>query len=353
MLLVGIIIIYLGVAKQYEPLLLVPIGFGILIGNIPIIKNFGLGIYESGSFLNYVYYGVTHDIYPPLIFLGIGALTDFSTMLARPVLMLLGAAAQIGIFTTFLGALAIGFPPNEAASIGIIGGADGPTAIFLTAMLAPRLIGPIAVAAYSYMALVPVIQPPIMRLLTTRKERLIRMEEPREVSKREKIIFPIVAFLLCCFLAPAALPLLGMLFFGNLLKECVVVERLAKTARTSLIDIVTILLGVTVGASTQADVFLTPQSIGIFALGAFSFAIATAAGVMFAKIMNLFLRKKINPLIGAAGVSAVPNSARVVQMVGQREDPTNFLLMHAMAPNISGVIGSAIAAAILWSFMSL
>ena len=353
MLLVGIIIIYLGVAKQYEPLLLVPIGFGILIGNIPVFKDFGLGIYESGSFLNYVYYGVTHDIYPPLIFLGIGALTDFSTMLARPVLMLLGAAAQIGIFTTFLGALAIGFPPNEAASIGIIGGADGPTAIFLTAMLAPRLIGPIAVAAYSYMALVPVIQPPIMRLLTTRKERLIKMEEPREVSKREKIIFPIVGFLLCCFLAPAALPLLGMLFFGNLLKECVVVERLARTARTSLIDIVTILLGVTVGASTQADVFLTRQSIGIFTLGAFSFAIATASGVIFAKIMNLFLRKKINPLIGAAGVSAVPNSARVVQMVGQAEDPANFLLMHAMAPNISGVIGSAIAAAILWSFMSL
>jgi sodium ion-translocating decarboxylase beta subunit len=353
MLLVGIIIIYLGVAKQYEPLLLVPIGFGMLIGNIPVFKDFGLGIYESGSFLNYVYYGVTHDIYPPLIFLGIGALTDFSTMLARPVLMLLGAAAQIGIFTTFLGALAIGFPPNEAASIGIIGGADGPTAIFLTAMLAPRLIGPIAVAAYSYMALVPVIQPPIMRLLTTRKERLIKMEEPREVSKTEKIIFPIIGFLLCCFLAPAALPLLGMLFFGNLLKECVVVERLARTARTSLIDIVTILLGVTVGASTQADVFLTSQSIGIFVMGAFSFAIATASGVIFAKIMNLFLRKKINPLIGAAGVSAVPNSARVVQMVGQAEDPTNFLLMHAMAPNISGVIGSAIAAAILWSFMSL
>jgi len=352
MILVGIIIIYLGVAKQYEPLLLVPIGFGMLIGNIPVFKDFGLGIYESGSFLNYIYYGVTHDIYPPLIFLGIGALTDFSAMLARPVLMLLGAAAQIGIFATFLGALAIGFPPNEAASIGIIGGADGPTAIFLTVMLAPRLIGPIAVAAYSYMALVPVIQPPIMRLLTTRKERLIRMEEPREVSKTEKIIFPIVGFLLCCFLAPAALPLLGMLFFGNLLKECAVVERLAKTARTSLIDIVTILLGVTVGASTQADVFLTPQSIGIFALGAFSFAIATASGVIFAKFMNLFMRKKINPLIGAAGVSAVPNSARVVQMVGQREDPTNFLLMHAMAPNISGVIGSAIAAGILWGFMS-
>ncbi|MBU4258842.1 MAG: sodium ion-translocating decarboxylase subunit beta [Proteobacteria bacterium] len=352
MILVGIIIIYLGIAKQYEPLLLVPIGFGMLIGNIPVFKDFGLGIYESGSFLNYIYYGVTHDIYPPLIFLGIGALTDFSTMLARPVLMLLGAAAQMGIFITFLGALAIGFPPNEAASIGIIGGADGPTAIFLTVMLAPRLIGPIAVAAYSYMALVPVIQPPIMKLLTTRKERLIKMEDPREVSKTEKIIFPIVGFLLCCFLAPAALPLLGMLFFGNLLKECVVVERLAKTARTSLIDIVTILLGVTVGASTQADVFLTPQSVGIFALGAFAFAIATASGVIFAKIMNLFMRKKINPLIGAAGVSAVPNSARVVQMVGQKEDPTNFLLMHAMAPNISGVIGSAIAAGILWSFMS-
>jgi carboxybiotin decarboxylase len=351
MILVGIIFIYLGIAKHYEPLLLVPIGFGILVGNIPVFKGLGLGIYEDNSVLHYLYMGVTSGVYPPLIFLGIGALTDFSTMLARPMLMLLGAAAQMGIFLTFLGALALGFAPNEAAAIGIIGGADGPTAIFLTAKLAPHLIGPIAVAAYSYMALVPVIQPPIMKLLTTRKERLIRMEEPREVSKREKIIFPIMGFLLCCFVAPAALPLLGMLFFGNLLKECIVAERLAQAARTSVIDTVTILLGLTVGASTQADVFLTPQSVGIFILGATAFGVATAAGVIFAKIMNLFLKAKINPLLGAAGVSAVPDSARVVQMVGQAEDPNNFLLMHAMAPNISGVIGSAIGAGILWSFI--
>jgi len=352
MIVIGLVFIYLGISKDYEPLLLVPIGFGMLMGNIPIFKGLGLGIYESNSVLHYLYFGVTQGIYPPLVFLGIGAMTDFSTLLARPILMLLGAAAQTGIFITFLGALALGFLPNEAASIGIIGGADGPTAIFLTAKLAPHLIGPIAVAAYSYMALVPVIQPPIMRLLTSRKERLIRMEEPREVSKREKMIFPIVAFLLCCFLAPAALPLLGMLCFGNVLKEAVVTERLAVTARTSIIDIATILLGVTVGASTQGDVFLTSKSVGIFILGAVSFCIATACGVLFAKFMNLFLKSKINPLLGAAGVSAVPDSARVVQIVGQQEDPTNFLLMHAMAPNVSGVIGSAIAAGVLWSLMA-
>ncbi len=352
MILVGCTFIFLGIAKDYEPLLLVPIGFGMLIGNIPIFKGLGLGIYENNSVLHYLYYGVTQGIYPPLIFLGIGAMTDFSTLLARPVLMLLGAAAQAGIFVTFLGALALGFAPNEAAAIGIIGGADGPTAIFLTAKLAPTLIGPIAVAAYSYMALVPVIQPPIMKALTSRKERLIRMEDPRQVTKREKMIFPIVAFLLCCFLAPAALPLLGMLCFGNVIKEAVVTERLAVTARTALIDIATILLGITVGASTQGDVFLTKSSVGIFALGAISFCIATACGVLFAKLMNLFLKSKINPLVGAAGVSAVPDSARVVQIVGQREDPTNFLLMHAMAPNVSGVIGSAIAAGVLWSLMA-
>lgn len=351
MICVGLVFVYLGIAKNYEPLLLVPIGFGILMGNIPVFQGLGLAIYEDNSVLHYLYMGVTLGIYPPLIFLGIGAMTDFSTMLARPVLMLLGAAAQMGIFLTFLGALALGFAPKEAASIGIIGGADGPTAIFLTAQLAPMLIGPIAVAAYSYMALVPVIQPPIMKLLTTRKERLIRMEEPREVSKKEKIIFPVMGFLLCCLLAPAALPLLGMLFFGNLLKECVVAERLAATARNAVIDTVTILLGVTVGASTQADVFLTPQSVGIFVLGALSFGVATASGVIFAKIMNLFLRSKINPLLGAAGVSAVPDSARVVQHVGHQEDPTNFLLMHAMAPNVSGVIGSAIAAGVLWTVL--
>ncbi len=351
MLIVGVVFIYLGIAKRYEPLLLVPIGFGILMGNIPVFKGLGLAIYEDNSVLHYLYMGVTAGVYPPLIFLGIGAMTDFSTMLARPLLMLLGAAAQMGIFLTFLGALALGFAPNEAGAIGIIGGADGPTAIFLTAKLAPYLIGPIAVAAYSYMALVPVIQPPIMRLLTSRKERLIRMEEPREVSKQEKIIFPVIGFLLCCLLAPAALPLLGMLFFGNLLKECVVAERLAVAARTSVIDTVTILLGVTVGASTQADVFLTPQSVGIFVLGALSFSIATASGLLFAKLINLFLKTKINPLLGAAGVSAVPDSARVVQHVGQEEDPSNFLLMHAMAPNVSGVIGSAIGAGVLWSFI--
>lgn len=348
---VGLIFISLGIIKEYEPLLLVPIGFGILMGNIPVFKGLGLGIYESNSVLHYLYMGVTSGVYPPLIFLGIGAMTDFSTMLARPLLMLLGAAAQMGIFLTFLGALALGFAPNEAASIGIIGGADGPTAIFLTAQLAPKLIGPIAVAAYSYMALVPVIQPPIMKLLTTHKERCIRMDEPREVAKKEKIIFPVVGFLLCCLLAPAALPLLGMLFFGNLLKECGVTERLAVAARNSVIDTVTILLGITVGASTQADVFLTGQSVGIFILGALSFGIATASGVLFAKFINLFIREKINPLLGAAGVSAVPDSARVVQHVGHEADPANFLLMHAMAPNVSGVIGSAIGAGILWSFM--
>mmetsp|Transcript_13427 Transcript_13427/g.6588 ORF Transcript_13427/g.6588 Transcript_13427/m.6588 type:complete len:377 (+) Transcript_13427:792-1922(+) len=353
MILIGCIFIYLGIAKHYEPLLLVPIGFGILIGNVPVFHGLGLSIYESNSVLHYLYKGVTLGIYPPLIFLGIGALTDFSTMLARPILMLLGAAAQMGIFITFLGALALGFEPKEAASIGIIGGADGPTAIFLTAKLAPTLIGPIAIAAYSYMALVPVIQPPIMRLLTSRQERLIRMEESRVVSKKEKIIFPIMGILLCCYLAPAALPLLGLLFLGNLLKEAVVTERLAEAARRPIIDTVTILLGLTVGASTQADIFLTPQSVGIFALGAVSFGIATASGLIFAKIMNIFLKEKINPLLGAAGVSAVPDSARVVQMVGQEEDPSNFLLMHAMAPNISGVIGSAIGAGILWSFLMI
>ncbi len=352
MMVIGLVFIYLGIVKHYEPLLLVPIGFGILVGNIPVFQGLGLGIYEDNSVLHYLYFGVTQGVYPPLIFLGIGAMTDFSTMLARPLLMWLGAAAQMGIFITFLGALALGFAPNEAASIGIIGGADGPTAIFLTAQLAKDLIGPIAVAAYSYMALVPVIQPPIMKLLTTREERLIKMEEPRVVSKREKIIFPIIGFLLCCLLAPAALPLLGMLFFGNLLKECTVTDRLALAARTSIIDTVTILLGLTVGASTQANRFLTWESIKIFILGALSFAIATASGLIFAKIMNLFLKQKINPLLGAAGVSAVPDSARVVQMVGQKEDPTNFLLMHAMAPNVSGVIGSAIGAGILWTFMT-
>jgi len=351
MLLVGSTFVYLGTAKQYEPLLLVPIGYGILVGNVPFFKGFGLGIYESNSVLHYLYFGVTSGLYPSIVFLGLGAMTDFSSLLARPKLMLLGAAAQMGIFFTLLSALALGFLPKEAASIAIIGGADGPTSIFLTAKLAPHLIGPIAIAAYSYMALIPVIQPPIMRLLTTRKERLIHMSELRQVSKKERVIFPVIGMILCCYLAPASIPLLGTFFFGNFMKECGVTERLVKTARTAIIDIATIFLGFTVGASTQGDVFLTGKSVGIFLLGAIAFSIATASGVIFAKIMNLFLKDKINPLLGAAGVSAVPGSAREVHLVGQHEDPTNYLLMHAMACNSSGVIGSAICAGILWSFL--
>jgi carboxybiotin decarboxylase len=355
MMVVGMIFIFLAIKYEYEPLLLIPIGMGILIGNIPFLQgaNLQIGVYENGSVMNYLYYGVVKGIYPPLIFLGIGAMTDFSTLISNPRLMLLGAAAQIGIFITFFGALLLGFSFREAGSIGIIGGADGPTAIFTTAKLAPELIGPIAIAAYSYMALVPVIQPPIMRLLTTRKERLIRMKPPRSVSRTEKMSFPILGLLLTCFITPSALPLLGMLFFGNLLKESGVTKRLANTASNALIDIITILLGLTVGASTQADVFLTPQSVLIFGLGAASFMVATAAGIMFARLMNLFLsgENKLNPLIGASGVSAVPDSARVAQMMGLKEDPSNHLLMHAMAPNVAGVIGSAVAAGLLLSFL--
>lgn len=367
MLLVGLIFIYLAIKYDYEPLLLIPIGVGVILGNIPFFQdgdvNLQVGIYQEGSVLNFLYFGVVKGIYPPLIFLGIGAMTDFSSLISNPRLMLLGAAAQVGIFLTFIGAIYLGFNMPEAGAIGIIGGADGPTAIFLSSKLAnggiingiqtQNLIGPIAIAAYSYMALVPVIQPPIMRLLTSKKERVIRMKPPRSVSRQEKIIFPIVALILTCFISPGALPLLGMLFFGNILKESGVTKRLADTARTSLIDIVTILLGLTVGASTQADVFLTRESILIFILGALSFIVATAGGIIFAKIMNLFLNSdnKINPLIGAAGVSAVPDSARVVQTEGLRYDPTNHLLMHAMAPNVSGVIGSAVAAGVMMSFL--
>lgn len=351
MLGIGALFVYLAIAKQYEPLLLLPIGFGVLIGNIPFFKGFGLGIYEANSVLHYLYFGVTTGVYPSIVFLGLGAMTDFSSLLARPKLMLLGAAAQTGIWATLLSAMALGFTSKEAASIAIIGGADGPTSIFLTAKLAPHLIGPIAIAAYSYMALIPIIQPPIMRLLTTRQERLIRMPEPRPVSKRELMIFPVIGLFLCCFLAPASIPLLGPFFFGNIMKESGVVDRLANTARTAVIDTATIFLGLTVGASTQGDVFLNPKSVGIFLLGAVAFSIATASGVIFAKIMNLFMKEKINPLLGAAGVSAVPGSAREVHLVGLKEDPTNFLLMHAMACNSSGVIGSAVCAGILWSFM--
>jgi oxaloacetate decarboxylase beta subunit len=351
MIIIGIVFITLAIAKDYEPLLLVPIGFGILIGNIPPVAGMAISVYDEGSVLSYIYFGVNQGVFPPLIFLGIGAMTDFSAMLSDPKLVLLGAAAQVGIFLTLIGALALGFTPQEAGAIGIIGGADGPTAIFLSSKLAPHLLGSIAIAAYSYMALVPVIQPPIMKLLTTKEERLIRMKSPRIVSKRERIMFPIGAFLICAMIAPGSMVLIGMLFFGNILKESLVTDRLANTARNAMIDIVTILLGVSVGASTSADHFLTSQSILIFALGAISFCIATAGGIMFAKFMNLFLHDKINPLIGASGVSAVPDSARVVHIMGQKEDPGNFLLMHAMAPNVAGVIGSAIGAGVLWTVL--
>ena len=365
MIIIGIIFIFLGIKYDYEPLLLIPIGTGVILGNIPFVAGNQTGIYETGSVLNYLYFGVVKGIYPPLIFLGIGAMTDFSSLIANPKLMLLGAASQIGVFATFMGALYLGFSLPEAGAIGIIGGADGPTAIFLSSKLAngvniladgitvKNLIGPIAIAAYSYMALVPVIQPPLMRLLISKKDRKIKMRPPRAVSQKEKMIFPVVALILTLFISPSALPLLGMLFFGNLLKESGRTERLADTARTKLIDIVTILLGVTVGASTQADIFITKDSMLIFGLGAISFVIATCGGLLFAKFMNLFLKgdNKINPLIGAAGVSAVPDSARVVHTEGLKSDPSNYLLMHAMAPNVSGVIGSAIAAGIILSFL--
>lgn len=354
MILVGLVFIFLAIRFEFEPLLLIPIGFGMLIGNIPF-KDAGLqiGIYEEGSVFNILYQGVRQGWYPPLIFLGIGAMTDFSALISNPKLMLVGAAAQFGIFGAYTAALYLGFTPNKAGAIGIIGGADGPTAIFLSSRLAPELMGAIAVSAYSYMALVPIIQPPFMRLLTTKKERLIRMKPPRAVSKTEKIIFPIVGLLLTAFLVPSGLPLLGMLFFGNLLKESGVTKRLADAAKGPIIDIVTTLLGLTVGASTQATEFLTGKSVMIFGLGAFSFIVATCAGVLFVKIMNLFLKKgnKVNPLIGNAGVSAVPDSARISQVVGLQYDPTNYLLMHAMGPNVAGVIGSAVAAGVLLGFL--
>ncbi|MCF7857951.1 MAG: sodium ion-translocating decarboxylase subunit beta [Candidatus Cloacimonetes bacterium] len=353
MIIIGSIFIYLGITKHYEPLLLIPIGFGVILGNLPGTEIYG--VYSTGSVMNQLYTGVKFGLYPPLIFLGIGAMTDFSTLIANPKLILLGAAAQFGIFATFIGSLLLGFNVLESGAIGIIGGADGPTSIFLSTKLAPHLLGPIAIAAYSYMALVPVIQPPIIKLLTTKKERLIRMKTSRIVKKREKILFPIIAALVTILIAPGASSLLGMLFFGNLLKESGVTERLARTASNSLIDIITIVLGLCVGASTQAIRmvngvnmgFLTASSIKIFALGAFSFAIATATGVIFAKVMNLFLKDKLNPMIGASGVSAVPDSARVVHAMGQKYDRSNFLLMHAMAPNVAGVIGSAVAAGVL------
>ena len=368
MIIIGCGFITLGVVKKWEPLLLVPIGFGIIVGNIPFREGYEVGIYEEGSVFNILYSGVITGWYPPLIFLGIGAMTDFSSLISNPKLMLLGAAAQIGIFITFIGAYGLGFTPAESGAIGIIGGADGPTAIFLTSKLAPHLIGAIAITAYSYMALVPLIQPPLMKLLIPKKERLIRMKPPRQVSKAEKIIFPVVGLILTTFIVPSALPLLGMLFFGNMLKESGVTERLADTARYALMNTITILLGFTVGASTQAvrliedpatgelinKGFLSLDSVKIFFLGLLAFSFATAGGLLFARFMNLFLKdeNKINPLIGSAGVSAVPAAARVSQEQGLKADKNNHLLMHAMAPNVAGVIGSAVAAGILLSMLS-
>lgn len=358
MIVIGLVMIYLAIKKDYEPLLLVPIGFGIIAGNIPYnpeLMPIGYQDILGGqqSVFSLFYFGVKSGLFPPLIFLGIGAMTDFSALLSNPKLLLLGAAAQVGIFLTLLGSLFLGFNLQEAASIGIIGGADGPTAIFVASQMSPTLLGAIAIAAYSYMGLVPVIQPPIMRLLTTREERMRRMKAVRKVSQTEKILFPIIAFLITSFIAPGAITLLGMLFFGNLLKESGVTDRLAKSAQGALNNIVVILLGFSVGTSTQASYFLTFDSIKIFVLGAVSFAIATAGGVMFAKLMNLFLKgdRKINPLVGAAGVSAVPDSARVVEVEGRKYDRNNHLLMHAMAPNVAGVIGSAIAAGVLLSIV--
>ncbi|TGG40444.1 sodium ion-translocating decarboxylase subunit beta [Duncaniella freteri] len=356
MLVVGLFFIWLAIKKNFEPMLLVPIGFGILIGNIPFNTTAGLevGIYEEGSVLNILYNGVSAGWYPPLIFLGIGAMTDFSALIANPKLMLIGAAAQFGIFGAYMVALLLGFAPDQAGAIAIIGGADGPTAIFLSSKLAPNLMGAIAVSAYSYMALVPVIQPPLMRLFTTKHERVIKMKPARAVSQNEKIIFPIVGMILTCFVVPSGIPLLGMLFFGNLLRECGVTNRLAKTASNALTDIVTILLGMTVGASTQATEFLTWETVRIFLLGFMAFIIASASGVLFVKLFNLFLPKdkKINPLIGNAGVSAVPMSARISNNLGLEYDPSNYLLMHAMGPNVAGVIGSAVAAGVLLGFLA-
>jgi oxaloacetate decarboxylase beta subunit len=353
MMVFGAIFIYLAIKKNYEPLLLVPIGFVIIIGNPPVPWGLAAGIDADSSVFHALYWGVKNGLYPAMIFLGIGAMTDFSTLISNPKTVILGAAAQIGVFVTFFVAvIAFKFEPALAAAIGLIGGADGPTSIYLVSKLAPAYLAPVSIAAYSYMSLVPVIQPPIMRLLTTKEERLIRMAPPRIVSAREKIFFPVVAFLVSALIAPGALPLLGLLFLGNLLKESGVTNRLAKTASSAMVDTFTIFIGICVGLSAKGSTFLTWESIKIFLLGVVAFAFATAGGVLFAKFMNLFLKVKINPLIGAAGVSAVPNSARVVQMFGRKYDPDNHLLMHAMGPNVAGVIGTAIAAGIFLSKFS-
>ncbi len=362
MLVVGCILLYLAIVKKFEPLLLLPIAFGMLLTNLP-----GAGIYNAELFagghvhwdifvdkaglLDYLYLGVKLGIYPCLIFIGVGAMTDFGPLIANPKSLLLGAAAQLGIFSTYLGAIAVGFLPHEAGSIGIIGGADGPTAIYLTSKLAPHLLGPIAVAAYSYMALVPVIQPPIMKFLTTKKEREIEMKQLRSVSKTEKVIFPILVTIIVSLLLPSAATLIGSLMLGNLMRECGVTERLAKTVQNELMNIVTIFLGITVGATATADNFLNASTLLILCMGIVAFGLGTAGGVLLAKLMNVFSKEKINPLIGSAGVSAVPMAARVSQVVGQEANPGNFLLMHAMGPNVAGVIGSAVAAGILLSML--
>lgn len=364
MILLSFFLMYLAIKKKYEPLLLLPIAFGMLLTNLPEANMFHSSLFEGGhvhwdnfvndaGLLDYLYLGVKLGIYPCLIFLGVGAMTDFGPLIANPKSFLLGAAAQLGIFATFIGAAALGFAPNECGSIGIIGGADGPTAIYLTSKLAPNLLGPIAVAAYSYMALVPLIQPPIMKALTTKKERMIKMAQLRPVSKTEKIIFPIILTALISLLLPSAAPLIGCLMFGNLMKECGVVERLSKTVQNELMNITVIFLGTTVGATATAEAFLNWQTLAILALGIIAFCLGTAGGVLLAKFMNLFAKegKKINPLIGSAGVSAVPMAARVSQTVGQEANPSNFLLMHAMGPNVAGVVGSAVAAGILLSFL--
>lgn len=353
MLAVGCFFVWLAIKKNFEPLLLVPIGFGMLIGNIPFQEGMEIGVYEEGSVLNILYNGVERGWYPPLIFLGIGAMTDFSALLANPKLMIIGACAQFGIFGAYMLSLLCGFEPLSAGCVAIIGGADGPTAIFTTSKLNPNLLGAVAVSAYSYMALIPLIQPPLMRLFTTKKERLIKMKPVRVVTQNEKIIFPVVGLLLTCFVVPSGIPLLGMLFFGNLLRESGVTTRLAKTASNAMTDIVTILLGLTVGVSTQADKFLTLDTLLIFGLGFAAFIIASSAGVCSVKLFNLFLKKdkKINPLIGNAGVSAVPMAARISNNLGLEYDPNNYLLMHAMGPNVAGVIGSAVAAGVLLSFL--
>ena len=382
MIVIACVLLYLGIVKGFEPLLMVPIGFGMLLANLPLAGLNGTPVYEylaeathngkagvevimedgsvmyqyvktNGGLLYYLYQGVKLGIYPPLIFMGVGAMTDFGPLIANPKSLLLGAAAQLGIFLTFIGALALGFTPQEAGSIGIIGGADGPTAIYVTTKLAPHLLGPIAVAAYSYMALVPVIQPPIMKALTTKKERQIVMEQLRPVSKTEKIVFPIMVTIVVSLLLPSTAPLIGCLMLGNLFRECGVTDRLSDTVQNALMNIVTIFLGVTVGATASAEVFLAWSTIKIMLLGVIAFSFGTAGGVLFAKLMCKVTGGKINPLIGSAGVSAVPMAARVSQVVGQKENPKNFLLMHAMGPNVAGVIGSAIAAGVLLSLFGM